>query len=38
MKGDADHLETTEVSVHKKAGKPRYGWKEDNGIWKKVKA
>jgi hypothetical protein len=38
MKGDADHLETTDVSVHKKAGKPRYGWKEENGVWKKVKA
>ncbi len=30
--------ETTEVSIHKKAGKPRYGWKEEDGVWKKVKA
>jgi hypothetical protein len=33
-----DHgIETTEVSVHKKAGTPRYGWKEENGMWKKAK-
>ena len=31
-------IETTEVAVHKKAGKARYGWKEENGIWKKVKS
>ena len=28
MKRTAHGIETTEVSVHKKAGKPRYGWKE----------
>ena len=38
MKQTANGIETTEVSVHKKAGKPRYGWKEENGVWKKVKA
>jgi hypothetical protein len=38
MKKNADGIETTEVSIHKKAGKPRYGWKEENGVWKKVKA
>ena len=38
MKQTPRGIETTEVSVHKKAGKPRYGWKEDNGVWKKVKA
>ena len=38
MKRMGDEIETTEVSVHKKAGKPRYGWKEENGVWKKVKA
>ena len=33
-----DHgLKTTEVAVHKKSGEPRYGWKETDGIWKKVK-
>jgi hypothetical protein len=30
-------IETTEIAVHKKAGKARYGWKEEEGIWKKVK-
>jgi hypothetical protein len=38
MKRTARGIETTEVAVHKKAGKPRYGWKEENGVWKKVKA
>src|SRR5262245_4552666 len=38
MKKNADGIATTEVSVHKKAGKPRYGWKEEEGVWKKVKA
>lgn len=34
-----DHgVETTEIIVHKKSGKPRYAWKEDNGIWMKVKS
>ncbi len=34
---ETDHgIETTEVSVHKKSGKARYAWKEENGIWKKV--
>ena len=37
MKQTGDGLETTEITVHKKAGKPRYNWKEENGIWKKVK-
>jgi len=36
MKQGEHGLEATEVSIHKKAGKPRYGWKEENGIWKKV--
>jgi hypothetical protein len=38
MKQTSRGIETTDVSVHKKAGKPRYGWKEENGVWKKVKA
>ncbi len=38
MKRTEHGIETTEVAVHKKAGKPRYGWKEDNGIWMKVKS
>jgi len=32
---DAGSLKATEVSVHKEAGKARYGWAEENGIWKK---
>lgn len=38
MKRTGHGTETTEVAVHKKAGKPRYGWKEQEGIWKKVKS
>ena len=35
---ETDHgMKTTEVAVHKKSSKPRYGWKETDGIWKKVK-
>lgn len=30
-------LAAHEISVHKKAGKARYGWQEEKGIWKKVK-
>ena len=37
QKGDAG-IEPTEVSIHKKAGVPRYGWKEEAGVWKKVKS
>jgi hypothetical protein len=36
MKQTEHGLETTEVDIHKKSGKPRYGWKEDNGVWKKL--
>jgi hypothetical protein len=28
---------TTEVAVHKKSGEPRYNWREEDGIWSKVK-
>lgn len=34
--GEDQMLQPTEVSIHKKAGKPRYGWMEEGGIWKKV--
>jgi hypothetical protein len=34
---DVDHLRATDVSIHKVEGKARYGWKEEKGIWKKVK-
>jgi hypothetical protein len=30
-------LSVTETSVHKINGKPLYNWKEENGVWKKVK-
>ena len=38
MKRIGPGIETTEVAIHKKAGKPRYGWKEQDGIWTKVKS
>jgi len=30
-------LIVTETSVHKINGKPLYNWKEEKGVWKKVK-
>src|SRR5436309_4666103 len=30
-------LTVTETSVHKINGKPLYNWKEDKGVWKKVR-
>ncbi|MFL6501850.1 MAG: hypothetical protein ACJ8LL_14165 [Candidatus Udaeobacter sp.] len=30
-------LTVTETSVHKVNGKPLYNWKQENGVWKKVK-
>ena len=38
MMQTAHGIETTEVSVHKKSGEARYGWKEEDGVWKKVKS
>ena len=38
MKQTGHGIETTEVTVHKKSGKARYGWKEVDGVWKKVKS
>jgi len=36
MKGpDAAHLQTTEVTIHKKNGKERYTWYEEGGVWMK---
>ena len=32
---NTDNLTVTEISVHKEDGTPRYGWKEENGIWSK---
>lgn len=35
---ETDHgMKTTKVMVHKKSGEPRYGWKETDGVWSKVK-
>jgi hypothetical protein len=36
MRGpDQAHLEVTEISIHKEAGKERYTWHSDGGIWQK---
>ncbi len=36
MKGKSpDHLEVTQITLHKKNGKPRYTWYEENGVWKR---
>lgn len=36
MKGSSkDNLKVTDISVHKEAGKPRYTWYEEGGVWKK---
>ena len=32
-----DKLTVTETAVHKINGKPLYNWKQDGGVWKKVK-
>ncbi len=35
MKGtDAENLKFTRVTIHKEAGKPRYTWYEEDGVWK----
>lgn len=31
---DKDNLKVTEVKVHKKNGKARYAWYEEDGVWK----
>ena len=36
MKGTDKKLETSEVTVHKVDGKPRYNWAEKDGVWSKV--
>ena len=33
-----DKLTVTETSVHKINGKPLYNWKQEKGVWKKMKA
>jgi hypothetical protein len=38
MKGQsADHLSVTKIIVHKEEGIERYGWREEDGTWVKVK-
>src|SRR5262245_12441913 len=37
MAVQASKLNITETSVHKINGKPLYNWKEEGGVWKKVK-
>ncbi len=32
---DKDHLQVTDVSVHKQDGKERYTWKKEGGVWVK---
>ena len=34
----ADKLTVTETAVHKINGKALYNWKQEKGVWKKVKA
>jgi hypothetical protein len=31
-------MRVTETSVHKVNGRPLYNWKEENGVWKRVRA
>ena len=33
---NTDNLTVTEISVHKENGTARYGWQEENEIWKKI--
>jgi hypothetical protein len=37
MNVQTDKLTVTETSVHKINGKPLYNWKQQGGVWKKVK-
>ena len=38
LTGNPGNMSVTETAVHKINGKPLYNWKEDGGVWKKVKA
>ena len=38
MSGKPGDMNVTETSVHKINGKPLYNWKEENGVWKRVRA
>src|SRR5213593_768628 len=37
MAGQPGSMRVTETSVHKINGKPLYNWKEQGGVWKKVR-
>ena len=37
MAGQPGGMRVTETSVHKVNGKPLYNWKEEGGVWKKVR-
>jgi hypothetical protein len=37
MSGQPGSVRVTETSVHKINGKPLYDWKEEGGVWKKVR-
>ena len=37
MAGQPGSMRVTETSVHKVNGKPLYNWKEEGGVWKKVR-
>jgi hypothetical protein len=38
MAGQPGSTRVTETFVHKVNGKPLYNWKEENGVWKRVRA
>jgi hypothetical protein len=37
MAGQSGSIRVTETSVHKINGKPLYNWKEESGVWKRVR-
>jgi hypothetical protein len=37
MAGQPGSMRVTEASVHKINGKPLYNWKEEGGVWRKVR-
>ena len=37
MAGEPGSMRVTETSVHKINGKPLYNWKEEGGLWKRVR-
>ena len=37
MAGQPGSMSVTETSVHKINGKPLYNWKEEGGVWKRVR-